>query len=661
MIVTSAALLCSSMVALGADEFHGNRTDDLQERRHHAVLTLSHERAELVVTRAVYNSGQISDEATFMIELPQGAVATRLRTRGTGALGPWFEGELMEAEEAAEKYRELTGIGGYYPKDPALLSWRYQGLLALQVFPCPPRSEKVVEYTLQLPLTYEQGKHHVRLGALGTEGLPARIQVVATNPRNELSVDGKRIASGVVLPPPPASESELDIALAHEAAPLEVALASQSFGGRRVLTHYAVRAAPRLSKAPKHAYVVVVIDASRSTPSGFEQAAKSALGAYLMQLPGANVEVLTFDRQVRHHFGGFGSRRAAEHAISVLALGQRNGSDVERAVFEADQLLSAAPLGSPRRIVLVTDGLTRSSLTPERLRGAIGQSRAVLHVGILTAGAPSLSRDDEHAWASAVRATGGVVWRASAPDEPTILRNDPELRRTYEEWVRPLRIDNISALADDGTLSEKVPTTLAEGEGSQELYLHSSLARSVAVSGELWSSPIRVMARHEVKEDSHWAAIVFGTDLLESLSEPEQMTLALRGRAVSPVTSYLAIEPGVRPSTEGLERNGRLAFGIGLGGTGRLGGVAVSSRAPAVDREAYLREQLEAERRRCGGAVGSASLHVETTLDEIVQVQIRAAIGTLDSAVADCLREAVWALLLPPGFDEDNASFHLDL
>ena len=31
--------------------------------------------------------------------------------------------------------QELTGIGGYYPKDPALLSWRAQGQLALQVFP----------------------------------------------------------------------------------------------------------------------------------------------------------------------------------------------------------------------------------------------------------------------------------------------------------------------------------------------------------------------------------------------------------------------------------------------------------------------------------------------------------------------------------------------
>ena len=31
------------------------------------------------------------------------------------------------------------------------------------------------------------------------------------------------------------------------------------------------------------------------------------------------------------------------------------------------------------------------------------------------------------------------------------------------------------------------------------------------------------------------------------------MVLARHGRAVSPVTSYLAIEPGVRPSTEGIE------------------------------------------------------------------------------------------------------------
>jgi hypothetical protein len=301
-------------------------------------------------------------------------------------------------------------------------------------------------------------------------------------------------------------------------------------------------------------------------------------------------------------------------------------------------------------------------LTPERLRGAIGQSGAVLHVGLLSSGSPSLSRDDQHPWAPAVRTTGGVVWHASAPDQPVSSQDgDTELRDTYEEWVRPLRIDNISGFSEDGALSDKVPVTLAEGEGGQELYLESSLAHTLSLSGELWSTPIKLMARADPDDDAHWAALVFGSDLLYDLSEPEQMTLALKGRAVSPVTSYLAIEPGVRPSTEGLEELS--GEGIGLGGFGFRGrGVGcVFGHGPALDREAYLREQLGPELLRCGGKAGSAYVDLETTLDEIVQVQAGAQQPTLDNAVSDCLRESVWALMLPAGFDEAYASFHVEL
>lgn len=655
-----ALLNCSTAAA--ADEFHGNRTDTLTERRDTAVLTLSPDRAQLVVQRTVYNPADRSDEARFMIELPPGAVATRLRSRGTGPQGPWFEGELMEAERAAAWYKELTGIGGYYPKDPALLSWRHQGLLALQVFPCPARAEKVVEYTLELPLSYEHGKHHVELPALGTAALPARIRVVSTDPRDQLSVDGKAFTNGGILPAPAEGEA-LDVALAHAAAPLEVELSSQSFGTGRVLTHYAVRAAPQLSKRPQSPYVVVIIDASRSTEDGFEQAAKAALEAYLSQLPDAHVEVLTFDRHVRRQLGTFGNVSSALYAIQVLSLGRLNGSEVDRALFDADQLLTTTPSGSPRRIVLLTDALTRQAITPERMRGAVGQSGAVLHVGMLSAGAPSLSRRDDHTWASAARTTGGVVWTATAPDDASPDADvRAELRTTYEEWVRPLRIDNLSAYSGDTTLSDKVPTTLAEGEGSQELYLESQLARSLSVSGELWSTPVKVMARQNAAEDARWAGLVFGSELMHSLSEPEQMTLAMKGRAVSPVTSYLAIEPGVRPSTDGLEPGGR-GEGIGLGSFAVVSGSGCRAAGvgPALDREAYLRTYLAPELLRCGGKAGSAYASIETTRDEIVDVQTGAQRDQLEDAVASCFHEAVWSLLLPAGFDEEYAMFRVEV
>lgn len=665
---TAALLATLSMLGwpsvAAADKFYGTRTLTLAERRHTGVLTLAPDRAELVVQRAVYNPAKVSDQATFMIDLPEGAVATRLRTRGIGPGAPWFEGELLEAEAAAARYRELTGLGGYYPKDPALLSWRYQGRLALQVFPCPAHSEKLVEYSLQLPLRYEQGRYHVKLRALGTEALPARIQVLLKSNQDELSVDGKPFSSGGYLPMPVGDDEELDVALRHQAAPLEVTLSSQDFASGRVLTHFAVRAAPRLSQPPKQPYVVIVVDGSRSLRGGFDEAAKAALGAYLSQMPDARVELLTFDRHVQRQLNGFADVSTALHAISVLALGKENGSEVDRALFDADQLLTTTPSGSARRIVLLTDGLTRSALTPERLRGAIGQSGAVLHVGLLHGGPTELSRDDAHPWASAVRTTGGLVWNASAPDESTLDNEaEAELRSVYEEWVRPLRIDHVSTFSDDGTLSARVAETLAEGEGSQELYLDSEPARRLSVSGELWSTPIKVLARRDATQDAHWAALLFGTELLNELSEPEQMTLAFKGHAVTPVTSFLAIEPGVRPSTDGLEETAFGIGGIGLGGIGVGGGGRDYGigHGPRLDREGFLRDRLRRELTRCGGNAGSAYAEVETTLDEIVRVQVGATRDSLLSAVADCLTEGAWALLLPSGFDEDNAQFRVEL
>jgi hypothetical protein len=660
-----AFLLLATSVAWSArahavDSFHGTRTETLSERAHTAVLTLRRDYAELVVRRSVWNAGKQSDQAMFFIDLPEGAVATRLRSRGIGPGAPWFEGELLEAEEAAAKYKELTGIGGYYPKDPALLSWREPGLLALQVFPCPPRSEKVVEYTLQLPYEYRGGARHLALPRMGAAELPARVQLVSGNSSDGLWVDGRTFGSGGTLPTP--GDEPLDLSLTTAAASLEAELVSVPMASGRVLTRVAVRAAPRVSQLPKRAYVVVLIDASRSTGASFEQAVKSATLAYLSHLPDAHVEVMTFDRAVRHQLGGFGMPAAAGFAVQVLSLGQLNGSDVDRALFEADQLLSTAPPGAPRRIALFTDGLTRSTLTPQRLRAALAQSRALVHVGLLHGGAPWLQRVDDHVWAEPIRATGGVVWSAGAPDDVSPSKDDQQqVAAVYEEWARPLRIDNLSAFSDNASLVDHLRAiSLKEGEGEAELFIDGRVSRSLSVTGELWSTPVKVLAAADPAQGKLWSALVFGSPLHHELTEPEMMTLALNGRAVSPVTSYLAIEPGVRPSTDGLDQATQEGFGFGAGRV-RMGGTKTGGRAPYLDQQAFLDKRLGREYQRCGGTAEGASVDLETTRNEIVRVEFGSSDEPPDGPLGTCMTESVWLLQLPEAFAEDWASFHVEL
>ena len=663
LFVTVAS--CTFAGEASAESFESTRTTGLSERASHERLRFGHDHVELVVQRSVFNSANISDQATWFVDLPTGAVATALRTRSVGS-GPqrWFTGELLEAEKAAALYQKLTGLGGFYPKDPALLSWRDQSLLALQVFPCPAHAEKVVEYTLAMPTEYREGAYHVQLPALTTESQYTDLHVAAIHPEDRLLVDGVPVRQDAIVLN---RANGLDVALVPAAAALEVDLVSLPVATGRVLTRFAIRAAPQLSRVPEHAYLVIVIDGSRSVDSEFEAAAKVALDAYLSHFVDARVEIMTFDRSTTRVLGRFEGVPEARRALSTLGLARRNGSDVARALYEADQLLAAStPPGSPRRIVLVTDGLVQSSLTGERLRGALAQSNALVHIGLLGSGSASLSRNDEHPWAAALRSRHALVWSASAPSAVD-SEETPSARSVYEEWARPTRIDNLGTFSDNQGVADRVEsdgllTSLAEGSGVQDLYLERRSTRTLNVSGELWLEPVRTVATASAEHQPLWAGLVFGSPVLDELVESEMMPLALLGHAVSPVTSYLAIEPGVRPSTEGLEPAvsgyGHGASGVSLG---RSIACSLGANMPELDRRGYLENELAAESRRCGAAAHSYALDIETTRAEVVHVDAIAQTDARNPLVESCLTEAAWALELPVGFKEDWEDFRIEL
>lgn len=661
-VATAACLLTQNAAA---DTFEATRSTGLTERKSRIALRFARDHADLVVQRSAFNSANISDQATWFIDLPTGAVATALRTRSVGQSSPrWFTGELMEAEQAAARYRELTGIGGYYPKDPALLSWRGQSLLALQVFPCPAHEEKIVEYTLEMPTTYRDGAYHLSLPAMGTESRLAELHVEAARSEDRLLVDGSAVRpdGNVAFD----REGDIDLALVPAAEALESDLVSVPFAPGRVLTRFAVRAGPRLSRVPEGAYVVVVIDASRSVGSEFEGSVKVAVDAYLSHFADAHVEFMTFDRQPKEVLGRFVDVKAARRALSTLTLPRKNGSDVDHALFRADQLLASAPAARPRRILLVTDGLGRMSLTGERLRGALSQSNALVHVALFgSAGDAALSRNDAHPWAPALRARHAVVWNASAPtsSDPD---QQPATERVFEEWARPTHIDNLSAFSDNQVLMDQLEeagltTSLAEGAGVEGLYLDQRATRDLSVSGELWLEPVRVLTTPNTASNARWAGLSFGSKLLYELDESEMMPLAMLGHAVSPVTSYLAIEPGVRPSTEGLDHT-QEGYGVGHGiSQVRFGATSVSPGAPQLDRQAYLTNALAADYRSCGGTPHDYAVDIETTRDEIVRVDAIAQSSVQDPLLESCLSEAAWALALPAAFHEDWEQFRIEL
>ncbi len=635
---------------------------EIIERSHAVELRVDRGFATLVVQRVVANAGPKSDQATFHLDLPAAAVATRLRTAGVNKQGEiiWFEGELMEAEAAARKYEELTGIGGYYPKDPALLSWRSQGQLALQVFPVPAQSTKTVEYTLKIPLTYEHGEYHLELPAMGTDALAARVHVTAAHLEDTVTVNGIVAssanigggASGITA----RADKEITIDLRPRGvAALDTALGSVAIADGKHLVRARIAAAPHLAETPRGAHVVVLFDASRSHHDA--DAGLAAVRAYLGHMTGATVDFLTFDREVRAPIGRTLPLAAALAKLADFHVEPRNGSRIDDAIARADAILQASP-ATARRVVVVTDTLTRSELTPEKLGVVSWKSGAVVHVAVV-ADSPSaaLSRDDDSAWATLPRRTGGLFWKGSATGSI-----DTSTRAVFEEWARPVRIDKLSVQGLSGAFI--APDTLAEGEGIDHFVLADNATTRVEITGELWSRPLHASMTPSAEQGKLAAALVFGSALWSELSEDEQMKLALLGGAVSPVTSYLAIEPGVRPSSEGLDW-GTIGHGSGVGsgqGFGRAHGVhAASGGRAVVDKNAWLRAQLTSALRSCAPSAKGATATLESTLDEVVDVGRVEIAPTRDAKSEACVREMLWKLTLPSGtFADDFEAFTVE-
>jgi hypothetical protein len=646
----------------------------IEERSHVVKVTLAPGHATLVVERTIENLGTRHDQAHWSIFIPETAVATRLRTRGLLDGKPhWFEGDLMEAEEAAARYKELTGIGGYYPKDPALLSWRMRGELALQVFPVPPAERKIVSYTLQMPTVYQNGRHELTLPPFGLEGELPEVLLRSQRPADRIVVDGQPFPDGARLPSCPA-EYDLDageeppsdarIALVPGNAPtLGGALGVKRFGDDRVLVHYRVEAAPKLARVPRDAEVVVILDDSRSVPEEVARAALAGAAATLHHFEGASVEVLAFDRRVHARYDALVPVARAIADLEAREPHRGNGSNIDGALARADQILAAAPAGRPRRVLLLSDLLTRESLKVSRLVHVLRKSGALLHVAhVEETGAPAIAVASEGEWSPIARATGGLAWDAVLSSEPG---TQAKQRAVLEEWARPMRLHRFRVVVPgmvlepaEGSswLKEKV---LDEGEGLSGLQIADYAPPWLDVVGELWSRPVRVRLDPDPADGRLWSALVFGDRLMDELSEPEMMVLARHGGAVSPVTSYLAIEPGVRPSTEGLEDVGVGLGSLGLSGTGAGGSLAGQAEVrPRFDPLAWLREALSPARAKCGFDSRRVALTVETTRAEVVDVTKVDAPAPGDKA---CLVEAAWSLDLPANFLGSHEAYRVVL
>jgi hypothetical protein len=181
---------------------------------------------------------------------------------------------------------------------------------------------------------------------------------------------------------------------------------------------------------------------------------------------------------------------------------------------------------------------------------------------------------------------------------------------------------------------------LAEGQSVRWMTQMLAAPPATELRGELWSKPVTYGARQSEPFHRATAGFVFSLDHYSELDEAEQFVVASYARAVSPVTSYLAIEPGVRPSTDGFETGTGIGFGSGAGSLGFGRGAS----SPRIDWTAIR----TAARKACAAhrAAGEIThLRVEVQDREVANVTIASA----KTASASCAHEWLWAHQLPVG------------
>ncbi|MEO7736278.1 MAG: VIT domain-containing protein [Kofleriaceae bacterium] len=439
----------------------------------------------------------------------------------------------------------------------------------------------------------------------------------------------------VFIPDAPETANDAGVA-AISIAPPAIATWTARFGrvvasAQHAFARLEIDVAPQLSALPRRAQLVFIVDASFSVGAPVLVAQLAVIRAYLSHVPDAEVEIIAARRHATRVFGRFVSVDAALARLGdpeVFALG--NGSAIDDAARLATVAL--ADRAGPRRIVITTDELFRDALVPDRALAAFARisPETVIHVVI-----PEPSDDrvalapaDNERYAQLATRHHGVhlQLRGASPEAAKALAP------VVLELVRPTKIDHLTIT---GMTSEV--TELREGDGLRLFDGVPRAPRQLAIAGTLWSDPIRLALAPLPGFSRQTAAFVFGADEHHELSPDEMMTVALLGRAVSPVTSYVAAEPGTRPSTIGLLEEERRGFGSGSGG-GMMGGSS-SSVIPTPDLRALI-DTAACVRQVKPAAHWRVVLDVETTKDEIVDV-----LGGADPMAA-CLIETTWRLRL---------------
>lgn len=616
------ALSIAVFVALTAGSQTADATETIEERPSMRI-SLAQGHAKLVVQRTWRHDAPTGFFSTSF-NVPEGGVVGGVKAQISQG---WVHPKLMAADAAQERFDGTGAPGG----DAFLLTGSRTRSFNLVIAAGSKSAKKSLTYTVLLPTDYTDGRHVLLNPAVSASGVKPTIA--------SLRGAGKLFVDGVDAKLARRGGKEITgeaLQLEHRTSkPLTGALAFVNLGKERRALRYRIHAAPKLSRAPRHAHVVLVLDGSRSMSKTQADGVVAAARAYLSHLRDAKVDIVVFDRFATSLFGKLVPAGQAETLLATLSLQRQNGSDVAAALTLASKRLEKAPRGSEKRIVLFTDALTKPTVDAADL--GLDRATGLLHVALMKSFTYALTRDDLHAWAPHVAKTGGVVWDAPARPKADLS----ELAGDFEELVRPTRIHRVALRIPAAESLERVASTLVEGQGLSGLSLADDLDPRVRLSGVLWQKPVSLSLNPSPTETRLWESMLLGSEIADDLTDDEVRRLGLKAKIVTDQTSFVFATPGKREVMGGLG-----LIGIGSSCCGCRMTIGKAAATAFADPDAWLQKELSAAHTRCSGGDTPVTVTIDTTKDEIVDVSTQ----TANAKLSACMSNETWDLMLPRGF-----------
>jgi hypothetical protein len=599
---------------------------------HRVEARVEGDHGHFTVYRTLRNPDPRYVEQSHWFQLPQGGTVHGFALQ---AQGQWTEGLLLAAPEAERRYEALRRKGTAAPRTLASLSGYGEGV-ELKLWNMPPRGSVTVRYDVRSRLMHARGRSSFTYPLPLSEQDPRPTLTVAPpSPGEELRIE------------PGESPRGLDILEASwKAEPLDGidARAGLAPWGTGTLGFLQVRAG-RLSEAPARARVVFVVDASRSVAARGLTRQLSIAADYLQLLPDAVVEVVLFRRSAERLFGRFipaSEWKAALAAVPAARLETGNGSHLDEGLRLAQQVLSEG--SGPARILALTDGQLRRAFEPVPPAPSTSAPETAVHL-LWISNRGNYVPPHEKLSGPLVRESCG--WRLPPHEE-----------KNLEPLVRPVRWEQVHVEDEQGTRLKELGA-LGEGDAFQTwLPSPETPLRQLVLRGLRWGCPssIPVEIAPALSEDLARTAYAWNISRRYGDESPpsEAITLlAKTGNWVSPARSFLAVPPGAGPSSA---RTRALPDGVSGGVVGGIVGGTIlcpvagpRQRADSPKFGEELTRLLQPALSACPGQGTSLQVQVETTGNEVVEVEVR---GAASQTQAACVREAAWALTLPPLFDD---------